>query len=143
MHVDVFDQYHFTQSRVHDLDPRVKVLITVLFILSNALLPDGSWPAFALAWLFLLIANDQAGLGLGFTLKRSAVAIPFALVAISAIFSPHGSPLAVWDFGVYHPCSNGSGTDPLFQYHGALLVISASGHLAGCNNPISGFAPCP
>ena len=99
MHVDVFDQYHFTQSRVHDLDPRIKVLITVLFILSNALLPDGSWPAFALAWLFLLIANDQAGLGLGFTLKRSAVALPFALVAISAIFSPHGSPLAVWDLG--------------------------------------------
>ena len=100
MHADIFDQYHFTQSRVHDLDPRVKVLITVLFILSNALLPDGSWAAFALAWLILLIANDQAGLGLGFTLKRSVVALPFAIVAISAIFSPYGDPLAVWDLGV-------------------------------------------
>ncbi len=99
MHVDVFDQYHFTQSRVHDLDPRVKVVITVLFILSNALLPDGSWPAFALAWLLLLVANDQSCLGLGFTLKRSVVALPFALVAVSAIFSPQGSPLAVWDLG--------------------------------------------
>lgn len=99
MHADVFDQYHFTPSRVHELDPRVKVLITVLFILSNALLPDGSWPAFALAWLLLLVANDQSGLGLGFTFKRSAVALPFALVAISAIFSPHGSSLAVWDLG--------------------------------------------
>ena len=99
MHVDVFDQYHFTPSRVHELDPRIKVLITVLFILSNALLPDGSWPAFALAWLLLLVANDQSDLGLGFTFKRSAVALPFALVAISAILSPHGSPLAVWDLG--------------------------------------------
>ncbi|MCD6425421.1 MAG: cobalt ECF transporter T component CbiQ [Anaerolineales bacterium] len=99
MHVDVFDQYHFTPSRVHDLDPRVKVLITVLFILSNALLPDGSWPAFALAWLLLLVANDQSGLGLGFTFKRSVVALPFTLVAVSAIFSPQGSPLAVWDLG--------------------------------------------
>ncbi len=99
MHVDVFDQYHFTQSRVHDLDPRIKVVITVLFILSNALLPDGSWAAFALAWLFLLVANDQSGLGLGFTLKRSVVALPFALVAVSAIFSPQGSPLATWDLG--------------------------------------------
>jgi len=99
MHADVFDQYQFSQSRVHALDPRVKVLITVLFILSNAILPDGSWPAFALAWLLLLIANDQSGLGLGFTFKRSAVALPFALVAISAIFSPHGSPLAIWDLG--------------------------------------------
>ena len=99
MHVDVFDQYQFTPSRVHDLDPRVKVLTTVFFILSNALLPDGSWPAFALAWLLLLIANDQASLGLGFTFKRSVVALPFAVVAISAIFSPHGTPLAVWDLG--------------------------------------------
>lgn len=99
MHADVFDQYQFNQSRIHDLDPRVKVLITVLFILSNALLPDGSWPAFALAWLLLLWENDQSGLGLGFTLKRSFVALPFALVAISAIFSPQGLPLANWDLG--------------------------------------------
>jgi cobalt/nickel transport system permease protein len=99
MHVDVFDQYHFTKSLIHDLDPRVKVLITVFFILSNAILPDGSWAAFALAWLLLLIANDQSGLGLGFTFKRSAVVLPFALVAVSAIFSPQGIPLAVWDLG--------------------------------------------
>lgn len=99
MHVDVFDQYHFTGSRVHTLDARVKVLVTVLFILSNALLPDGSWAAFSVAWLFILTINDLAGLGLGFSLKRSIVALPFALVAVSAIFSPSGTPLANWDIG--------------------------------------------
>jgi cobalt/nickel transport system permease protein len=99
MHVDIVDQYHFKKSWIHELDPRVKVLITVLFILSNAILPDGSWPAFALSWLLLLVVNDQSSLGLGFSLKRSVVALPFALVAISALFSPHGSPLAVWDLG--------------------------------------------
>ena len=99
MHVDIVDQYHFKKSWIHELDPRVKVLITVLFILSNAILPDGSWPAFTLSWLLLLVVNDQSDLGLGFTLKRSVVALPFALVAVSAIFSPHGSPLAVWDLG--------------------------------------------
>jgi cobalt/nickel transport system permease protein len=99
MHVDVFDQYHFTGSRVHSLDARVKVVVTVLFILSNALLPDGSWAAFSVAWLFLLTINDLAGLGLGFSLRRSIVALPFALVAISAIFSPSGTPLANWDLG--------------------------------------------
>ena len=71
MHVHAFDQYHFSQSRIHSLDPRVKVLITVSFILSNALLPDGGWSGFALAWLMLLFANDQSGLGLGFTFKRN------------------------------------------------------------------------
>ncbi len=99
MHVHIFDQYHFRQSRIHNLDPRVKVLVTVTFILSNAILPDGSWPAFALAWLVLLFANDQSNLGLGFTFKRSFVALPFALVAASAIFSPLGKPLAVWNLG--------------------------------------------
>lgn len=99
MHVQVFDQFHFNQSRIHNLDPRVKVLVTITFILSNAILPDGSWPAFALAWLVLLFANDQSELGLGFTLKRSFVALPFALVAVSAIFSPLGEPLAEWNLG--------------------------------------------
>lgn len=99
MHVDVFDQFQFTESKVHSLDPRVKVVVTVAFILSNAILPDGSWLAFGLAWFFLLLANDLANLGLGFSLKRSVIALPFALVAVSAIFSPLGDPLAVWDLG--------------------------------------------
>jgi cobalt/nickel transport system permease protein len=99
MHVDVFDQFQFTESRVHLLDPRVKVVVTVGFILSNAILPDGSWLAFALAWLFILLVNDLANLGLGFSLKRSIIILPFVLVAASAIFSPQGQPLAVWDLG--------------------------------------------
>ena len=99
MHVDAFDHFHHKHSPIHDLDPRIKVLVTVAFILSNALLPDGSWPAFALAWLVLLAANDQSDLGLGYTFKRSFVALPFALVAVSAIFSPLGEPLAEWNLG--------------------------------------------
>ena len=99
MHAHAFDQYQHHESRIHRLDPRVKVLLTVGFILSNALLPDGSWLAFALAWLILLLANEFSQLGLWFTLKRSFVALPFALVAISAIFSPLGTPLAVWHLG--------------------------------------------
>ncbi len=100
MHVDAFDHFHHKHSLIQDLDPRIKVLVTVAFILSNALLPDGSWPAFALAWLVLLVVNDQSDLGLGYTFKRSFVALPFALVAVSAIFSPLGEPLAEWNLGL-------------------------------------------
>ena len=99
MHVDVFDQFQFTESRVHALDPRAKVVVAVVFILSNAILPDGSWYAFALAWLFILVANDLSDLGLGFSLKRSVIVLPFVVVAVSAIFSPLGEPLAEWDLG--------------------------------------------
>ena len=80
MNAHAFDQFQAGSSRLHRLDPRIKLLVTVAYILSNALLPDGSWPAFALAWLVLMIANDLSQLGLGFTFKRSFVALPFALV---------------------------------------------------------------
>jgi len=99
MHVHAFDQYHFQKSLVHTLDPRVKVVVTVAFIFSNAVLPDGSWLAFSVAWLILLLATDLSRLGLGFTLRRSFVALPFALVAVSAIFSPVGRPLGEWNLG--------------------------------------------
>lgn len=99
MHAHAFDQYHYKESPIHRLDPRVKVLVTVGFILSNSLLPDGSWFAFAIAWLILLFACEFSHMGLWFTLKRSFVALPFALVAVSAIFSPIGEPLAEWNLG--------------------------------------------
>ena len=99
MHVDVFDQFQYTESKLHALDPRIKVVASVALILSNAILPDGSWLAVAVAWFFRLVANDLANLGLGFTLKRSVIALPFAVVAVSAIFSPLGEPLTEWDLG--------------------------------------------
>ena len=57
MHFDAFDRYHEKESPLHRLDPRVKTIVTIIFIVSNALLPDGAWLAFAAAWLFLLGMN--------------------------------------------------------------------------------------
>lgn len=99
MHFDAFDRYVANESLVHSLNASIKVVITVLFIVSNALLPDGAWLAFVVAWLFLLIVNDLSRLGLGYTLKRSFLALPFALAAVSAIFAPIGQPLAEWNLG--------------------------------------------
>jgi cobalt/nickel transport system permease protein len=99
MHADVFDRFHEAESRLHRLDPRVKVVVTVLFILSNALLPDGAWAAFGLTWIALLWANQLSGLGVDFSFRRSFIALPFALAALSAIFSPLGHPLVEWSLG--------------------------------------------
>ncbi len=98
MHFDLFDRYHENESFIHRLDPRVKVVTTVVFILSNALLPDGAWIAFGLSWLFLLLANLLSNLGLGFTFKRSLVALPFALIALTVLFSIPGNPLTSFRF---------------------------------------------
>jgi cobalt/nickel transport system permease protein len=98
MHFDAFDRYHETNSFLHRLDPRVKVVVTIAFILSNALLPDGAWIAFGLSWLFLLLANQLSSLGLGFTFRRSLVALPFALIALTVLFSMPGKPLSSFRF---------------------------------------------
>jgi cobalt/nickel transport system permease protein len=98
MHADAFDRYHHGQSPLHNLDPRIKVIVTIAFILSNALLPDGAWIAFGLAWSFIIVANLFSGLGVGFTLKRSFIALPFALAAITVLFSIPGDPVSSFRF---------------------------------------------
>lgn len=98
MHSDAFDRYHHGHSLVHRLDPRIKVLITVAYIISNALLPDGAWIAFFLAYAFLVVINILSGLGTGFTLRRSFVALPFAMVAVTVLFSIPGKPIASFHF---------------------------------------------
>ena len=98
MHFDAFDRYHETTSFIHRLDPRVKVSVTLAFILSNALLPDGAWIAFTFSWLFLLLINMFSDLGFAYSLKRSFVALPFALIAITVLFSVPGNALTSFYF---------------------------------------------
>lgn len=105
MHFDAFDRYHEKESFLHRLDPRVKTLVTVIFIVSNALLPDGAWLAFICAWLFLLACNLISKLGFGYTLKRSIIALPFALIAVTVLFSIPGEPFfsfrfLMWDLTI-------------------------------------------
>lgn len=99
MHANALDRYQAGESLIHHLDPRVKVIVTVLFILSNVLLPDGAWLAFLLAWGLVLLMSGLAGLGLSYTLRRSFVALPFALAAITAIFNLPGQPLVTMELG--------------------------------------------
>jgi cobalt/nickel transport system permease protein len=103
MHANTFDRYQAGESLIHRLDPRVKVVVTVLFILSNVLLPDGAWLAFLLAWGLILLVSALAGLGLGYAIKRSFVALPFALAAITAIFALPGQPIFVWTIPSWGP----------------------------------------
>lgn len=99
---NALDRFQEGESLIHHLDPRVKVVVTVLFILSNVLLPDGAWLAFGLAWGLVLLTSALAGLGLGYALKRSYLALPFALVAVTVMFNMPGRPLFAWQLGPWH-----------------------------------------
>jgi len=104
MHFDAFDRYHETNSFVHRLDPRIKVAVTVAFILSNALLPDGTGIAFGLSWMLLLFANIFSNLGIAFTpqtvVRRAAIRTGCRYRALRT-----GNPLSsfhflFWDFTI-------------------------------------------
>ena len=93
MNLQALDRYQKQDSLLHSLDPRPKLLLAVLFILSNALLPDGAWLAFGFAWLLVLAANRVSRLNFRFLFIRSLIALPFALAAVTAIFSVAGTPV--------------------------------------------------
>lgn len=99
MHVSTFDRYQQRTSPIHHLDPRVKVVVTVLFIISNVLLPDGAWGAFLLAYGFVLLLNWLAQFRFGYLFKRSFIALPFALAAVTVLFTLPGEALASWPLG--------------------------------------------
>jgi cobalt/nickel transport system permease protein len=105
----MLDRYQAGTSLVHRLDPRVKVVLTILFIVSNVALPDGAWPAFLLAWGLLLASGGLAGLGYGYLLRRSFVALPFALAAVSAIFAIPGQPVFAWTLGPWRLTATDAG----------------------------------
>lgn len=96
MHAHTLERYERRDSLLHRLDPRVKVLLTVLYIVSNGLLPDAAWWAFGASWAFLLLATYLARLSVWFVVRRSLIALPFVLAAVSLLFTVPGPALFSW-----------------------------------------------
>jgi cobalt/nickel transport system permease protein len=96
---NTLDRYHDRPSSIHDLDPRVKVVVTLLGIFSVLWLPDGAWGAYGLVWCMVLAVALVAQLGVGWVLRRSLVALPFALVAITLVFTLPGQTLFTLQLG--------------------------------------------
>lgn len=93
MHVHFLDPYLPRRSPIHSLDPRVKLSLTLAFIFSVALTPTGAWPVYILYLSFVLAVEVLSDLGVGFVLKRAALAFPFVLAALPVIFSMPGEPM--------------------------------------------------
>lgn len=94
--------YQASSSVIHRLDSRVKILGTVGIIFSNVLLPDGAWFAFTLTLAAILVITRLAKLSIGFLIKRSLIALPFVLVAVSILFTLPGRELVSFDLFSWH-----------------------------------------
>ncbi len=90
LHFHLADQYRRGASPIHRLDPRVKLLGTLAFVLATALLPAGHWLEYGLLLGALTSIALATGLGATYALRRSFVALPFALAAITLPFTVPG-----------------------------------------------------
>jgi cobalt/nickel transport system permease protein len=93
MHVHFLDPYRHRASPLHRLDPRVKFILTLAFILVVALTPSGAWPVYILLLAIVLAVEILSELGVAFVLKRAFLALPFVLAALPVIFTTPGKPL--------------------------------------------------
>ena len=96
MHIHFTDPYRSGTSLIHRLDPRVKTLCTLAFILAVSLLPSGAWLHYGLMLGATLLVASLSGLGLRYLLKRSFIALPFALAAITLPFTMPGPTFVVF-----------------------------------------------
>ena len=88
------DQYSYRDSLVHRLDPRVKLVATLAFVLAVTATPSLAWPAFSVLLMLVLGLIWAAHLSLIVGLRRSLIFIPFTLVvALSIPFTTAGEPL--------------------------------------------------
>ena len=96
----LLDRYLPGESIVHRADPRLKLVLTLAFILATATLPSGAWLAFVpmigIAWGVVLLSR----LSVPRVALRSTIALPFAMVALPTIFNRPGDVIFQMDLGV-------------------------------------------
>jgi cobalt/nickel transport system permease protein len=102
MHAHLFDPYLSISSPVHALDSRIKLALIVLFILSVALAPVGAWAAFVLYFATIFGAIILSGIPPLKILRRSVIALPFALAALPLILTSSGAPLFSFQIGSWN-----------------------------------------
>jgi cobalt/nickel transport system permease protein len=101
MHVHLVDQYQAGRSLIHLMDPRVKVAAAGLLILLISLTPAGAWPAYPLLLAIVVSLAVAAEVSVWFVLRRSLIAVPFALAALTLLFTVPGDtvfrfPITGW-----------------------------------------------
>lgn len=87
------ERYQPGGSPLHQLDARVKVVVTLLLIPGILLTPERTWIAYPLIWLLLAALAERGQVGALRVSRRALVALPFALAALTVAFTTPGQPL--------------------------------------------------
>ena len=87
------ERYLAGRSAIHATDARVKLPATLAYIFAVTLTPVGHWTALALLALPLAAVLALSRLSPLVVLRRSALALPFLLVAVPLMFTKEGEAL--------------------------------------------------
>lgn len=89
------DPYRDHRSPIHDLDARLKLVMTVAVILIVNATPITSWPAHAVDLIVLVAVVGVARLSVAHVVGRSMIVLPFVLMAaIGLPFVQEGAAIA-------------------------------------------------
>ena len=91
--VRLIERYQAGSSIVHNMDARLKLLLTLAYIFAATLTPVGHWLAFGLLAALLAVAVAASRLSALLILRRSALALPFIVVAVPLLFTKEGDTL--------------------------------------------------
>lgn len=102
MHIHFLDPYQEGSSWLHQVDPRVKLVLVLAFILITALVPSGAWMIYFLLWVITFSLEIQSGVGWGYFIKRSTLVLPFILAAFPLIFTEPGDIFFTFTIGSWN-----------------------------------------
>ncbi len=96
--VNNIDPFETGVSLIYQLDARVKLVLTMAFIITCNLIPTGKWLIFAAPALFALVIVLFSKLEVKKIILRSFLVLPFILAAFPLIFTLPGEPLFSFQF---------------------------------------------
>ncbi len=108
------DPYHSRTSPIHSLDARVKLALALALLFTIALVPAGALPVYPLLLALIWSLAEISELGIGFILRRSWIALPFALAALPVIFTLNGEPLFTLALGTWQITASSAGLERFF-----------------------------
>jgi cobalt/nickel transport system permease protein len=87
---DFLDRFVQLESPIHQLDPRVKTLCVLIFVLAVVLTPPDRFAAFFLFAVLIFSLVSISKVPVSYVLKRSLIIVPFALMIglLNLFFKP-------------------------------------------------------
>ncbi len=120
-------QYVPTNSPVHKLDPRTRLVGVTLLLIATTVTQQ--WVGLVLALAGALAITLLARIPLSYTLKGLLTPLPFIfiLAVIQTLFGPGAAPDLIWDWGPFNVSLTSllSGLSLLLRFPALILLISA------------------